>query len=232
MRTDFRLALATAALALALPLGAQADTAAPGRISITAEGRVDAVPDMATVSLGVVTRDRTAAAALAANSTAVARVLDTLAAAGIDRRDLQTTGLSVNPDWDHSATGEGRIRGYVASNQVTARVRDLAVLGPVLDAAVKDGANTLNGLSFALADPGPAMQEARARAVAEARARAEVLAGAAGVDLGRVLSITEGGTAPDMPFPALRSAAMEAVPVMQGEVAAVVSVTIVWEIAP
>lgn len=232
MRTDFRLALAAVALAAALPVAALADAAAPGRITVSAEGRVDAVPDMATVSLGVVTRDDTAAAALDANSAAVAQVLATLSAAGIADRDLQTTGLSVNPDWDHSSTGEGRIRGYVASNQVTARVRDMAILGPVLDAAVKDGANTLNGLSFALADPGPQLQEARARAVAEARARAEVLAQAAGVTLGRVLSITEGGGGIDVPMPAYRSAAMEAVPVAQGEVSSVVSVTVVWEIAP
>lgn len=232
MRTDLPAALTAALLAAAMPLAVLAETPAPGRITVTAEGRVDAVPDMATVSLGVVTRDDTAAGALGANSAAVAQVLDTLAAAGIAPRDLQTTGLAVNPDWDHSQGGEGRIRGYVAMNQVTARVRDIATLGPVLDAAVQDGANTLNGLSFGLADPAPLLQEARARAVAEARARAEVLARAAGVDLGRVLSITEGGSGTDMPMPAYRAVAMEAVPVAEGEVATVVSVTIVWEIAP
>lgn len=232
MRPQFRLALAAAVLACALPFAVAAQTPAPGRITVTAEGRVDAVPDMATVSLGVVTRDDTAAGALSANSDAVARVLDTLTAAGIAARDLQTTGLSVNPDWDHSSGGEGRIRGYIAMNQVTARVRDMAALGPVLDAAVKDGANTLNGLSFALSDPAPLLQKARAAAVAEARARAEVLAQAAGVTLGRVLSITEGGGGGEAPYPAFRAEAMAAPPVAQGEVSTVVSVTVIWEIAP
>lgn len=223
--------LAGAFLAVALPFGALAQTAGAGSIAVTGEARMTAPPDMASVMLGVVTRSDSAAAALSANSDALARVLERLAAAGIEPRDLQTTGLSLNPDWDHSEGGEARIRGYVATNQVTARVRDLGSLGAVLDKAVQDGANTLNGLSFSLSDPAPLMQEARARAVADARARAEVLAEAAGVDLGRILSITEGGPSVG-PFPAYRAEAMAAVPIAQGEVETVAQVTITWEIAP
>jgi uncharacterized protein len=115
-------------LAVALPFGALAQTAGAGSIAVTGEARMTAPPDMASVMLGVVTRSDSAAAALSANSDALARVLERLAAAGIEARDLQTTGLSLNPDWDHSEGGEARIRGYVASNQVTARVRDLGSL--------------------------------------------------------------------------------------------------------
>jgi uncharacterized protein len=106
------------------------------------------------------------------------------------------------------------------------RVRDLAALGTILDAAVTDGANTLNALTFGLADPAPATDAARTEAVADARARAELLAAAAGVSLGPVLAITEGGTGAD-PAPMFREASMSPVPVMGGEmgISAYVSMT-------
>lgn len=226
-------ALAVAlAFPVAFPVAALAEAALP-QISVTGEGRVDAVPDMATVSLGVTTEGATAAEAMAANSAAVQAVLDRLAAAGIAARDVQTTGLSLNPLWSSYDNGQKqRIEGYAAANMVTVRVRALDALGGVLDAAVSDGANTLNGLSFGLADPAPALKEARARAVADARERAEVLAGAAGVKLGRLLSITEGGFGGGGPLPMYRAeAAMAPVPVAAGEVAMTVTATLVWEIA-
>jgi uncharacterized protein YggE len=218
--------------ALAFPVATLAE-APVAQISVTGEGRVDAVPDMATVSLGVTTQGATAAEALAANSAAVQAMLDRLTAAGIAARDIQTTGLSLNPLWsNYDSSPVQKIEGYAASNMVTVRVRALDGLGGVLDAAVTDGANTLSGLSFGLADPEPALREARAKAVQDARARAEVLAGAAGVKLGRVLSITEGGLAGPSPMPMYRAeAAMAPVPVAGGEVAMSVTATLVWEIA-
>lgn len=220
------------AAALAFPALAAADVPVP-QIAVTGEGQVLTVPDMATVSLGVTTQADSAAAALAANSNAVQAVLDRLAAAGIAPRDVQTTGLSLNPQWSNYDSGpQQKIEGYVAANMVTVRVRALDGLGGVLDAAVSDGANTLNGLTFGLADPEPALREARAAAVRDARARAETLAAAAGVTLGRVLSVTEGGGAVP-PQPMYRAdAAMAAVPVAGGEVGLSVSATVVWEIVP
>jgi uncharacterized protein len=220
------------AAAMAFPaMAALADTPLP-QISVTGEGRVDAVPDMATVGLGVTTQGATAAEAMAANSAAVQAVLDRLVAAGIAARDVQTTGLSLNPQWsNYDSSPQQKIEGYVATNMVTVRVRALDTLGGVLDAAVSDGANTLNGLGFGLADPEPALKEARAKAVQDARARAETLAAAAGVTLGRVLSITEGGYANPAPMPMYKAdAAMSAVPVAGGEIGVSVTATIVWEI--
>ena len=86
-----------------------------------------------------------------------------------------------------------RIVGYTVSNSVTVTVRDLAQLGPVLDAVVSSGVNQMNGLSFSIAEPEPLRNEARKMAVAEARTRAELYAQAAGVSLGRILSISEAG---------------------------------------
>lgn len=232
MRILSVLAAAALAAALLLPALAVAETPRP-QISVTGEGRVDGAPDMATISLGVTTQDKTAGAAMAANSDGVAAVLANLTAAGIAARDIQTTGLSLNPVWSSYDSGPvQKIEGYVAANMVTVRVRALDTLGTVLDAAVKDGANTLNGLTFGLADPVPAMDSARALAVADAQRKAAQLAQAAGVTLGPVLSISEGG-AYEAPQPMFRQdAAASAVPVAGGEVATVATVTILYAIAP
>lgn len=231
-------ALLTAVLVLALgvSLPVLAGEQEIARITVTGEGRVDARPDMATVSLGVTTEGKSATAAMAANSAELARVLENLRAAGIEERDLQTSGLSLNPRWDNS-NGDGRapvISGYVASNMLTVRVRALEALGTVLDAAVQDGANTLNGVQFGLVESGPVLDEARRRAVADAKARALLLTGAAGVSLGQVLSISEGGGYGG-PVPMFRKEALmvsDAVPVAQGEISLAATVTIVWEIKP
>lgn len=203
------------------------------QITVTGEGRVAAAPDLATVTIGVTTRGKTAAEAMAANSAALAGVLANLRAAGIADRDLQTTGLSLNPVWSNLATSQApEVTGFEAANMLTVRVRALDGLGEVLDVAVRDGANTLNGLSFGVDDPAPLLDEARARAVADARRRAEVLARAAGVTLGRVLTISEGGAAPMPLYRMDASVASEAVPVAEGEVSVGATVAIVWEIAP
>jgi len=230
MRSPLSALIVGLALALPMPLPARAQ----GRITVTAEAQVEAPPDMAQVSLGVTTRAGTAAAAMAANSAELARVMDRLTAAGIAPRDIQTTGLSLSPDWQGAEDGApARITGYTAQNMVTVRVRDLGILGPVLDAAVRDGANTLHGLSFGLAAPEALMDQARRTAVARALDRARLLAEAAGARLGPVLEISEGGGG-WQPQPMFRAeaAATGAVPVAGGEVSLTASVTLVIALQP
>ena len=221
------------AIALAIPLAGVAFAADPARITVTGEGRVDAAPDMATITLGVTSQGTTAATAMAANSDALAQVLANLKAAGIADRDLQTTGLALNPNWQSDDNGSNpRIVGYVASNMLTVRVRALTGLGAALDAAVKDGANTVDGLSFGLADPEPVLDEARKRAVADATHRALLLTEAAGVSLGAVVAISESGGsfAPAPMFGKSADMTASAVPVASGEVSLWASVTMVWNI--
>lgn len=230
MRMTFPL-VAMTAVALALAAPARAETAT---ITVVGEGRVDSAPDMATVMLGVTTEAPTAAEAMAANSAELGRVLARMKEAGIADRDLQTAGLSLNPNWDSSYSGSApKIRGYVASNQLTVRVRALDTLGGVLDKAVQDGANTFNGLTFGLADPGPVRDEARRRAVADALAKGALYAGAAGVTLGPILSISENnfGGGPQPMYRMDAAMASEAVPVAQGEVSTTAQVTVVFRIA-
>ncbi len=222
-----------AVLMLAVPLApARAEDAA--RITVTGEGRVDARPDMATVSLGVVTEGETAAEAMAANAIQLSAVLEQLRASGLEERDIQTSGLSLTPNWHQTETDPTpRILGYQASNMLTVRVRALDTLGSVLDRTISDGANNFNGLTFGLADPEPAMNEARRRAVADAMARARLLSDAAGLTLGPVVSITDGGfQGGPRPMYRMEAAANSGVPMAAGEVSTTASVTMVFGLAP
>ena len=232
MRVLSALILSTA-LALPMAAPAQAEELAQRTISVTGTGSVEAAPDMATLMIGVTTQAETAAEALAANTEATNAVIARLTASGVAARDMQTSNLSINPNWtgyDSASVTGPVISGYVATNMLTIRVRQLDGLGAVLDAAVADGANTLNGLSFGLADPEPALNEARKEAVADARARAELLATAAGVKLGGILSISE-TQAYSEPVPMFRADASAApVPVAGGELGLSANVTILYKI--
>ena len=226
------LAALTLVLAAATPALAQDRAAeAPRRIVVTGDASAEAAPDRASFTAGVQAEARGARDALTAASTAMTQVLAALEAAGVAKADLQTSELSVDPVWDDGDGGQRQpqVRGYMASNLVTVRARDLAALGALIDAASEAGANRFMGLSFALADPAAQEAEARAAAVAEARARAEQLASAAGVRLGPVLSITEQGGAGPMPMFA-RADAMPAPPVAPGSVGVTVSVEVVYGI--
>jgi uncharacterized protein len=215
------------ALAMTAPIAAMADSL--GQITVTGEASVQVVPDLATVSLGVTTIGATASEALSANSAAVTAIIARLGQAGIEAKDIQTSNLSLNPNY-YSSDGSvaPQIQNYMASNMVTVTVRKLDSAGSVLDAAVQDGANTLNGLGFGLTDPRPAQDTARKNAVADARAKATLLAEAAGVHLGAIVSITEGGAAP-VPMPMYRmDVAAAPVPVSGGTLDIAASVTVVW----
>lgn len=208
---------------------------AKAMITVTGEGQVAVVPDMATISLGVTVNGDTAKAALDANSAALAAVLERLTAAGIEAKDVQTSGLSLGPVYDYSSSSSGgaqKVQGYNASNMVTVQVRSIEQVGPVLDASVTDGANMLNGITFGLLDPVPATDEARKKAVEDARRKAALYAGAAGVELGKIVSITEGGSfgAPVMMGGAAFAKA-DSVPVAAGEMTVGASVTVTFAVA-
>ena len=124
--------------ALALPMGSAAFAQDAAYVTVTGEATVEATPDSATISLGVTTDGATAAAAMAANSAAVQAVIDRLKLAGIEDRDLQTSNLSLNPNWVGYDSGQTpTISGYIASNMLTVRVR--ALVDFVAAAFARDG---------------------------------------------------------------------------------------------
>ncbi|WP_116131458.1 SIMPL domain-containing protein [Tropicimonas sp. IMCC34043] len=210
----------------------------PGRLTVTAEGRVEVAPDMAVVTLGVVAEDPDAEVAIARMTEGMEGVMSVVEAAGIAPRDVQTSSLTLSPRWserrDDDATPP-KIESFVASMQVTLRQRDLDGLGALLDQVVKGGANSFRGLSFDLQEPQEAEDAARLAAVAEARRRAELYAGAAGVRLGPILTIDEiGGSSPMMfksDMAEFRGAAAS-IPVASGELSISSTVAITWSLLP
>lgn len=222
-----------AAILAAIVLAGAASAQEGPRITVTGEGRIEAAPDMATISLGVAAEARSARAAMDQASAAAAALLARLESAGIAARDVQTSGLTLNPVWTYgNSGGENRITGYAASNTVTVRVRALENLGRVLDDVVEAGGNSFSGLQFGLADPGPTEDAARAAAVAEALRKAELYAAAAGLTLGPVLSISEAADfAPPQPMFRMEAAmASDAVPVAPGELTVSARVEMVFAI--
>ncbi|MEM1077555.1 MAG: SIMPL domain-containing protein [Pseudomonadota bacterium] len=224
-----------AALALSLPSGPARAAEEPGLLNVTGEAQIPAIPDMATIRIGVVTEDRQADRALAQNATQMAAVLDKLQGFDVAPRDLQTSDLSLNPIFEPGQDYRGqsrRIVAFRASNSLTVRVRDLERLGEILDASVGDGANVFGGLSFGVQAPGPLETAAREAAMKDALARAKTLANAAGVSLGPIRSITEqGGFRGPQMMRAEMAMADAGVPVAVGEVSMSSSVSLVIELA-
>ncbi len=171
-------------------------------LNLSAYGEVNAAPDMASINLGVMTEGKTAAEALQANGARMNAVMAALKKAGIAARDIQTSGLNLNPQYVYEQNLPPRLNGYQASNQVTVTVHDLTRLGAAVDATVNAGANQVNGISFGLNDPTAAENSARLDAVKALQAKADLYARAAGYRVGRLVSLSEGGGyAPRPPMP-------------------------------
>ena len=211
------------------------DTADPsGTIVVSGTGRVAVEPDTAELRLGVAIARPTVAAARAAAGEAMAAILAAVTGAGVDRRDVRTMTLSVQPRYDYRDGKPPSLTGYDLTNIVIVTVRDLAALGGVVDGALTAGATSLDGLSFRVEDPREPERAARTAAVAEARDRAEVLADAAGVRIAGVSDIVEGGPPPSWPQPkAARAmlAADVATPVEAGTTEIAVTVTVTFRLA-
>lgn len=204
-------------------------------LSISAEGSVNREPDIAFLNAGVQTQGETAQAAMSANATAMNGVFDALAAADIDRRDMQTSNFSLQPQYDYSNRQNGqppRLTGYQASNQLTVKVRDLDTLGETMDALVSAGGNTFSGLNFALEDDRAAKNAARDIAMKEAIARAELYAAASGYEVARVVTIAESGGMRPQPMQMMAEARSmdRATPIASGEVGYSITVNVVFEL--
>ncbi len=211
-----------------------------GTISISGLGEVTAAPDTAFITSGVTTQGATAREALDANTKAMTDLLDTLKAAGIEARDIQTSGFSVNPNYVYSDARDAngyqlppKINGYQVYNTVTVRVRDLNSLGSVLDKAVNVGANTINGISFSVADPSKLYDEARKAAFADAREKAALYADVAAEELGNIVNISESqGYSSPQPYmmKATADAAGAPVPIASGELSFQINVQVTWNL--
>lgn len=195
----------------------------PGHIAVVGEGVSTLAPDMAVLDLTVTREANTARAALDANSEAMRDVLKAMRDAGIAERDLQTSSFAIQPRYSHSQAREEKppkLIGYTARNSLQVRVRDLDKLGAIIDTSVSTGVNEGGNVSFGNDDPSAALESARRQAVENALAKAGSIADAAGIKLGKVLSINEQFMHPQ-PMMAresmVRSAAAAPVPMASGE---------------
>jgi hypothetical protein len=205
-------------------------------LNLNAAGEVRLAPDMATISFGVVTEAATAQEAMALNGERMTRVVAALRRAGVAERDIQTSGLNLQAQYDYQENQPPKLRGYQASNRVTVRVMDLSRTGATVDAVVAAGVNQIDGVSFGLKDPSAAENEARLKAVEALQAKARLYAQALGVQLGGVRTLNEGGGyTPPAPVPmfAMRAEAMDArggTSVSGGELSVKIEVTGVYDI--
>jgi uncharacterized protein YggE len=205
MRSALLGALALGALAWTAPAAAQqasiTQTIAGTRLDVTATGEVTRVPDVAIISAGVVSRASTATAALQDSATRMSQVLAALKRAGVEERDIQTSSVSLNPEYRYPENQSPQLVGYSASNQLTVRFRDIRNSGKILDALVAVGANQINGPNLTVDKPEAALDEARANAVAIGRARAEAYARSLGLRVVRIVSVSESGNNYPVPPP-------------------------------
>lgn len=227
---------------LAFPAAATAQVEAPPlpglllqgtRLDVVATGEVTRVPDIARISAGVVSQAATATATLAANAQQMTRVLAALKRAGIADRDVQTSSVSLNPNYRYVENQPPVLTGYQASNQVTVRFRDIGSTGTILDALVREGANQINGPTLEIDKPEGALDEARVKALTAARARADVYARAAGLRVARMLSISESGSSTPSPPPMYSARAQMAdasTKIVPGEQAVQVSLSVSFEL--
>jgi hypothetical protein len=172
------------------------------RLDINATGDVTRVPDLATISAGVVSHEATATAAIQDAATRMTRVREALRRAGIADRDIQTSNISLNPDYVYTQNQPPKLSGYNASNQLTVRFRDIAKTGKILDALIAEGANQISGPNLSIEHPEAALDEARAKAISAGRARADLYARSLGLRVARIVAVSEsGGYAPPPPMP-------------------------------
>jgi hypothetical protein len=226
------LALATAGAA---PAHAQALNAVmPTTLVLAVEGVVTRAPDVAEVSGGVVTIAPTAGTAMTDNAAAMNRVIAAIRKAGIAERDIQTRGIGLQPQYRYDNGKAPVLTGYQASNTVSLRIRRLAEAGKTLDALVAAGVNQIDGPNFRLEDDASALDAARVAALKTARERAVLYAGAAGLAVKRIVSISE--SSDEMPSPRPMAMAMRAesadapTPVAPGELALRINLSVTFEL--
>lgn len=203
-------------------------------INLSAYGEVRQRPDQATISLGVTTEAPTAAEAMRLNAVKMNQVIAALKKGGIADRDIQTSGLSLNPQYVYVENQAPRLSGYQASNTVTVVVRDLGKLGQAVDATVNAGATNVGGISFGLQDASAAEDAARLEAAKALQARAELYARAMGYRVARLVTFSEGGgysAPPPMPVYAMaRMDKAESTPVEAGELKVRIDVSATFEL--
>jgi uncharacterized protein YggE len=194
-------------------------------------GSIEQPPDVAMINVGVQVEAKTAAEARAQQATNMNGVFAAVKAAGIADRDMLTGDMSLNPAYEYPNNARPHLTGYQASNSITIKVRKLDTLGKTLDAVVKGGGNTINGISFSVDQPDKFQNEARVEAIKDAAAKAELYAMAVGYKVKRIVTISEQEFYPQPPMPVMmrmQDMAAASTPIAAGEVSLVQTVNVVF----
>jgi len=215
------------AAAVLAPLSVQA---ADRLVTVSGEATVSVAPDMAVIRIGVTSGAKTAREASDANAKQMTAVLAAIKDAGIADRDVQTSRLSLQPQYDPNKGGTARLLGFQVTNQLTVKMRDIDKLPSILDRAIGAGANEMSGIEFVVSEQSKLLDQARSEAIADARRKAELYAHAAGVKVGHVVAIAEEGSAP--PPRLMQALRAGAVPVAPGEQTLRAVVTVSYELTP
>lgn len=181
-----------------LPLSVNSvNTTKTDTFSVSGTGKYSAAPDLALTTVGVTAQAQTVSQAQDQINKNINKITEAIKALGIDSKDIQTQNYSINPDYDYSS-GNQHITGYNANTNLVIKVRDLAKINSVIDAATQNGANQIGGVSFDLSDPTDAQNQARQMAVNEAKDKAQQAATVAGFKLGKIINYSEdfGGSVP------------------------------------
>ncbi len=203
-------------------------------ITLTGRGTLDHAPDIAMINLGVQIEAETASIAMTQQAEKMNAIFAAVKAAGVADRDMQTSNLSLNPVYDYPNNQRPKLRGYNASNTLAIKVRDIKNLGKTLDAVVKAGGNTINGVSFGIDKPEPLQDEARVSAIQDAARKAELYGRSVGYKVKRIVTVSENEYyAPPQPVMMQARMAMdaaEATPVAAGEVSLTATVSVTFEL--
>lgn len=221
-------------------LAQRADSPPPSVLVVTGNAQILATPDEATVRLGIVRQANTAQAAQEQANVVAQEILAAIGRAGVNSQQIQTSRLVLTPIYaprSPEAREAPRIVAYSASNSVSVRLENLSLVGPVIDAGLKAGANQLEGVRFGLRNDLPAREQALKQAVAEARSKAQAMADALKVGLLDVLEVSEGGVSlmpmqETMSFARAAAAPVADTPVSPGQLEVRANVTIRFRIAP
>lgn len=203
-----------------------------GVLTVSGTAQVPVVPDLAMVSVGVDVIATTARAAISENAEQMNRVFKLLQDNDIALADIQTSQFQLAPQWSNQKSGSDKppeIVGFMVSNSVRVKVRELARLGAVLDALAGSGATSFHSVRFDISQPQPHQDEARQLAVAEAMRKAKLFADAAGQHLGRILSIDEAGSA-SAPVYRMEATIARSSPIAEGEMTISANVTMRFQL--
>ena len=178
-------------LALFAPMTAQAAEAQPPILSVSGSGMVQGAPDQAAITLGVVTRAETAGEAQQENAAKAAAIRSALTALGVEDADVKTEDYNFRPEYSREAGERSVVVGYTASNVIRVKVRNVALVGDVVDAALANGANTIRSLEFSIRDTDALRKRALESAVKDAKSKADAIAHALGKSIVGVQHVSE-----------------------------------------